>query len=146
MPPKFTLPYPPMQVYAGILVADGFGITLRVLHGKLHVEDGIAAERRSLILGRVGSELERLVLLGKTGTLTLEALSWLRAIGAVLIHLGSDGALLTHSVPFGYDGHPIRRAQALSITTGLDVTLARELIARKSTASVRISHAWDVGI
>ena len=128
---KFTLPYPPLQVRAGIVVADGYGISLRVLYGKLHVEDGIADRRRTLVLDRAGSGLERLVLLGKTGTLTLEALAWLRAIGAALVHLGPDGALLTHSVPFGYDGHPIRRAQALATATGLDVVLARELIARK---------------
>ncbi len=128
---KFTLPYPPLQVRAGTLVADGYGISLRVLYGKLHVEDGIANHRRSIVLDRAGSGLERLVLLGKTGSLTLEALSWLRAIGAALVHLGPDGALLAHSVPFGYDGHPIRRAQALAIATGLDVTLARTLIERK---------------
>ncbi len=128
---KFTLPYPTLQVRAGTLVADGYGISLRVLYGKLHVEDGIADRRRALVLDRAGSGLERLVLLGKTGTLTLEALAWLRAIGAALVHLGPDGALLTHSVPFGYDGHPIRRAQALATATGLDVVLARELIARK---------------
>ena len=128
---KFTLPYPTLQVRAGTLVADGYGISLRVLYGKLHVEDGIADRRRALVLDRAGSGLERLVLLGKTGSLTLEALAWLRAIGAALVHLGPDGALLAHSVPFGYDGHPIRRAQALATTTGLDVVLARELIARK---------------
>ena len=128
---NFTLPYPPLQVRAGVLVADGCGVCLRVLYGKLHVEDGIADRRRTLVLDRAGSGLERLVLLGKTGSLTLEALAWLRAIGAALVHRGPDGALLTHSVPFGYDGHPIRRAQALAIATGLDVVLARELIARK---------------
>jgi DNA-binding phage protein len=53
----------------------------------------------------------------RPGSLTLEALAWLRAIGAALVHLGPDGALLVHSVPFGYDGHPIRRAQALAATT-----------------------------
>ena len=128
---KFTLPYPPLQVHAGIVVADGYGISLSVLYGKLHVEDGIADRRRALVLDRAGSGLERLVLLGKTGSLTLEALAWLRAIGAALVHLGPDGALLTHSVPFGYDGHPIRRAQALATATGLDVVLARDLVERK---------------
>jgi CRISPR-associated endonuclease Cas1 len=128
---NFTLPYPPLQVRAGVLVADGYGTSLRVLYGRLHVEDGIGPHRRSLILDRAGSGLERLVLLGKTGSLTLEALAWLRAIGAALIHLGTDGALLAHSVPFGYDGHPIRRAQALATTTGLDVSLACYLIAEK---------------
>jgi CRISPR-associated endonuclease Cas1 len=128
---KFTLPYPPLQVRAGVLVADGYGTRLRVLYGRLHVEDGIGPHRRSLVVDRAGSGLERLVLLGKTGSLTLEALSWLRAIGAALVHLGPDGALLAHSVPFGYGGHPIRRAQALAATTGLDVSLACYLIAEK---------------
>ena len=128
---NFTLPYPPLQVRAGVLVADGYGITLRVLYGKLHVEDGIASHRRRLVVDRAGSGLERLVLLGKTGSLTLEAIAWLRAIGAALVHLSPDGAVLAHSAPFGYDGHPIRRAQALAPVTGLDVTLARHLIAEK---------------
>jgi CRISPR-associated endonuclease Cas1 len=128
---NFTLPYPPLQVRAGVLVADGYGTSLRVLYGRLHIEDGIGPHRRSLVVDRAGSGLERLVLLGKTGSLTLEALAWLRAIGAALVHLGPDGALLAHSVPFGYDGHPIRRAQALAATTGLDVSLACYLIAEK---------------
>ena len=101
---KFTLPYPPLQVRAGVLVADGFGITLRVLYGKLRVEDGIGPHRRSIALDRAGSGLERLVLLGKTGTLSLESLAWIRAVGAGLIHLSGDGDVLTHSVPYGYEG------------------------------------------
>lgn len=105
--------------------ADGYGISLRVLYGKLRVEDGIRAHRRSIALDRAGSGLERLVLLGRTGTLTLESLAWLRAIGASLVHLSADGQVLTHSVPFGYRGHPIRRAQGLAIATGLDVEIAR---------------------
>ena len=128
---KFTLPYPDLQVRAGVLVADGYGISLRVLYGKLCVEDGIGPHRRCLALDRAGSGLERLVLLGKSGTLTLESLAWLRAIGAALVHLSADGHVLTHSVPYGYDGHPIRRAQALAVATGLDIDLARDLIHRK---------------
>jgi CRISPR-associated endonuclease Cas1 len=127
---KFTLPYPPLQVRAGVLVVDGFGISTRVLYGKLHVEDGIGSHRRSIVLDRAGCGIERLVLLGKTGTLTLESLAWLRAIGAALVHLGPDGQVLTHSVPLGYEGL-IRRSQALAIANGLDVDLARDLIRRK---------------
>jgi len=130
---KFTLPFPPLQVRAGILVADGYGISLRVLYGKLHIEDGIGPHRRSIALERAGSGLERLVLLGKSGTVTLEALAWLRAIGATLVQLSPSGDVLAHSVPFGYEGQPIRRAQALAVATGLDVEVARGLIARKLT-------------
>ena len=46
---NFTPLYPPLQVRAGVLVVDGFGIALRVVsRGKLRVEDGIGRQRRSL--------------------------------------------------------------------------------------------------
>jgi hypothetical protein len=103
-----------------------------------HVEDGIGRHRRSLTLDRAGCGLERLVLIGHDGYVTLEALAWLRAIGASLVQIGRDGEGLAHSVPFGYDGQPIRRAQALAVTNGLDLAIARELIAGKLDAQRRI--------
>jgi CRISPR-associated protein Cas1 len=136
---NFTPLYPPLQVRAGVLVVDGFGIALRVLNrGKLRVEDGIGRQRRSLTLDRADCGLERLVLVGHAGYVTLEALSWLRAIGAALVQIGRDGEVLAHSVPYGYGGHPIRRAQALAVTNGLDVAIARELIADKLDGQRRI--------
>jgi CRISPR-associated endonuclease Cas1 len=118
---------------------DGFGIALRVLNrGKLRVEDGIGRQRRSLTLDRAGCGLERLVLIGHAGYVTLEALSWLRAIGAALVQIGRNGEVLAHSVPYGYDGHPIRRAQALAVTNGLDLAIARDLIAGKLDGQRRI--------
>ena len=136
---NFTPLYPPLQVRAGVLVVDGFGIALRVLNrGKLRVEDGIGRQRRSLTLDRAGSSLERLVLIGHAGYVTLEALAWLRAIGAALVQIGRDGEVFAHSVPYGYDGHPIRRAQALAVTNGLDLAIARELIAGKLDGQRRI--------
>jgi hypothetical protein len=64
---EFTLPFPSLQVRAGVLVVDGFGISLRVLYGKLVVEDGIGTHRRQVRIDRAGAGLERLVLIGKTG-------------------------------------------------------------------------------
>ena len=136
---NFTPLYPPLQVRAGVLVVDGFGIALRVQNrGKLRVEDGLGRQRRALTLDRAGCGLERLVLIGHAGYVTLEALAWLRAIGAALVQIGRDGEVLAHSVPYGYDGHPIRRAQALAVTNGLDLAIARELIASKLDGQRRI--------
>ena len=124
--------YPPLQVRAGVLVVDGFGIALRVVkRGKLSVQDGIGRQRRSIVLDRAGSGLERLILIGSEGWLSLASLNWLRAIGAAFVQIGRDGEVLAHSVPYGYDGQPIRRAQALAVTNGLDLAIARELIASK---------------
>jgi CRISPR-associated protein Cas1 len=139
MQQQSTSLYPPLQVRAGVLVVDGFGIALRVLNrGKLRVEDGIGRQRRSLTLDRAGSNLERLVLIGHAGFVTLDALAWLRAIGAALVQIGRDGEVLAHSVPFGYDGHPIRRVQALAVTNGLDLAIARDLIGDKLDGQRRI--------
>ncbi len=138
MQQQSTLLYPPLQVRAGVLVVDGFGIALNVRYGKLRVDDGIGRQRRSLTLDRAGSGVERLVLIGHAGFVTLDALAWLRAIGAALVQIGRDGEVLAHSVPFGYDGHPIRRAQALAVTNGLDLAIARELIAAKLDGQRRV--------
>jgi CRISP-associated protein Cas1 len=135
----FTPLYPPLQVRAGVLVVDGFRIALRVVSlGKLRIEDGIGRQRRELVLDRASSGLERLVLIGHAGFVTLDALAWLRAIGAALVQIGRDGEVLAHSAPFGYDGHPIRRAQALAVTNGLDLAIARELIAEKLNGQRRV--------
>jgi CRISP-associated protein Cas1 len=139
MQQQSTSLFPPLQVRAGVLVVDGFGIALRVLNrGKLRVQDGLGRQRRALTLDRAGCGLERLVLIGHAGYVTLEALAWLRGIGAALVQIGRDGEVLAHSVPFGYDGHPIRRAQALAVTNGLDLAIARELIAGKLDGQRRI--------
>src|SRR5579863_7313428 len=136
---NFTPLYPPLQVRAGVLVVDGYGIALRVVsRGKLRVEDGIGRQRRSITLDRAGCGLERLVLIGSEGYASLASLAWLRAIGAAFVQLGRDGAVLAHSAPYGYDGHPIRRAQALAVTNGLDLAIARELIAGKLDGQRRI--------
>lgn len=37
MQEQITSLYPPLQVRAGVLVVDGFGIVLHVLYGRLHV-------------------------------------------------------------------------------------------------------------
>ena len=132
MQQQSTSLYPPLQVRAGVLVVDGYGIALRVVsRGKLRVEDGIGRQRRSIVLDRAGSGLERLVLIGHEGFVSLASLAWLRGIGAALVQIGRNGEVLVHSVPLGYDGHPIRRAQALAVTNGLALAIARDLIASK---------------
>ena len=54
------------------------------------------------------------------------------------MQIGRDGEVLAHSVPLGYEGHPIRRAQALAVTNGLDLAIARELIGGKLDGQRRI--------
>ena len=118
---------------------DGYGIALRVVsRGKLRVEDGIGRQRRSLVLDRAGSGLERLVLIGHAGFVTLDALAWLRGIGAALVQMAATaGARALGAVRLRRA--PIRRAQALAVTNGLDLAIARELMLPSSTGNAGFS-------
>ena len=74
------MPLPPATVEP-IAVAHGYGVRISVERGHLVVEDGICEERRSRRYSRATSRLQRLVVIGHTGFVTLEALRWIRDVG-----------------------------------------------------------------
>ena len=118
---NFTPLYPPLQVRAGVLVVDGFGIALRV---QLRQAARGGRDRQAAPIDHARSRGQRPRTPGADRPRRAcqpGGLAWLRAIGAALVQIGRDGEVLAHSVPFGYDGHPIRRAQALAVTNGLDL-------------------------
>jgi hypothetical protein len=65
----------------GVLVLSGYGLRIAVECGHLVVEDGIADERRRARFSRLDRELKRVVVLGHTGTVSLEAIRWLNGVG-----------------------------------------------------------------
>ena len=98
----------------GIVAAYGYGIKIHVYRRHLVIEDGIAEGRRSRRYHRAASKLRRLVLIGRTGYITLEAIRWLHDVGAALVHIDADGQLLTTSTLRGRNLPALRRAQALA--------------------------------
>src|SRR5436305_3820262 len=78
---------------SGIATAHGYGIKVYVYRRHLVIEDGIARDRRTRRYHRT-SKLRRLVIVGRTGYATLEAIRWLRDVGAALVHLDADGQVL----------------------------------------------------
>jgi CRISPR-associated endonuclease Cas1 len=114
-----------------IVVAHGYGIKIHVHRRYLVIEDGIGRNRRTRSFHRAGTKLNRLVLIGHTGYITLDALRWLRDVNAALVHIDADGRLLTTSVVFGPTLPPLRRAQALAADGQAGVEIARELLATK---------------
>ena len=107
-----------------VLVADGYGIDIRVHRGQLTVADGIGATRRLRQLTRSQRTVRRLVILGDTGTVTLDAIRWCADVGITVAQLDRGGRPLLVASPQGRDDSRIRRAQAFAPTTpaGLDVT------------------------
>ena len=58
----------------GVVTLFGYGITVRVDRGHLILEDGIGAARRQARFPRVGHGLQRLVVIGADGMVSLAAL------------------------------------------------------------------------
>src|SRR5688572_11738561 len=117
MPTERTVPPGHVELRNGVLVLFGYGIDVRVWRGHLRVEDGIGYERREGLLHRATSGLKRLVIIGHTGTITLDAIRWLAGVGASLVHIGADGEVLAATHPAAYEQPRLRCAQALALDT-----------------------------
>jgi CRISPR-associated endonuclease Cas1 len=122
----------------GLLVLAGYGIRVSVERGHLHVTDNVLGERREGLLARATARLKRLVVLGHTGLVSLDALRWLHDVGAAFVHIDADGTVITVSAPTGLDDARLRRAQALAYLSGLGLTIARDLIQAKLEGQLQV--------
>src|SRR5437879_8155913 len=75
----------------GVVTLFGYGIQVRVDRGHVHIEDGIGTERRRFRFPRVGHGLNRLVVIGSDGMVSLAALRWLSDQNAAFVMLERDG-------------------------------------------------------
>jgi CRISPR-associated endonuclease Cas1 len=128
----------------GIHVATGYGIRVGVERGHLVVEDGIADERRRVRFNRATSRLKRLVVVGRSGSVSLEALRWIVDVGAVFVQIDHDSNLVTMSAPARHHEPALRRAQALAAGSevGRQITavLLGEKLDRQAALCERIEH------
>ena len=79
---------------AAVAVVDGYGLTISVSWGHLLITDGIGQHRRTRRYSRAERVLRRIVILGHTGTVTLDAIRWCADIGIALVQIDSDGRIL----------------------------------------------------
>jgi CRISPR-associated endonuclease Cas1 len=114
----------------GIATAHGYGIKVHVYRRHLVIEDGIGHDRRARRYHRT-SKLRRLVIVGRTGYITFEAVRWLLDVGAALVHIDADGQLLATSIQRGRNLPALRRAQALAPTSAAGLQVARQLLQTK---------------
>jgi CRISPR-associated endonuclease Cas1 len=115
----------------GVLVLSGYGLSIRVWRGRLRVEDGIGRTRREAVIHRAFGRLRRLVVLGHTGSISLEAIRWLSDVGAGYVQIDADGRVLAAFGPLGTDRPGLRRAQARALDTPIGDAIARRLIGEK---------------
>jgi CRISPR-associated endonuclease Cas1 len=125
---------------SGVLALSGFGIKVRMQCGHLEIEDGIGPERRRIRLARVGHGLKRLVIIGSDGFISLAALQWLADQDASFVMLERDGRVLATTGPVRPSEAKLRRAQALSHSSGAALHISRELISRKLSAQEDVAR------
>lgn len=122
----------------GVVMLHGYGISVRVDRGHLVVEDGIGSDRHQGRVPRVGHGLERLVIIGADGMVSLAALRWLADQDAAFVMLDRDGSVRAITGPVRPSDARLRRAQAWATENGNGLTIARELIHSKLEGQERL--------
>ncbi len=115
-----------------VCVVDGVGANLSTEAGRLIVRDGIGRSRRTRAYTRATHQLARVVVLARSGSLTIDAVRWLdgAGVGWVVIDTKSQEVLLASSHT-SVDEPRLRRAQALALSTEVGMEVAQRLIHHK---------------
>jgi CRISPR-associated endonuclease Cas1 len=116
---------------AGVCVADGIGLRLSVERGALVVTDGIGDHCRTRRFDKATHRLRRLVVMGTTGTFSIDSLHWCSRLGIGVIVLAHDGTVQLASTPRLTDDARLRRTQALAPFEAYGLDVARWLMSRK---------------
>jgi CRISPR-associated endonuclease Cas1 len=127
----------------GVLMLSGYGIKVAVDRRHLTVSDGIGRQRRVGRFAKATSRLKRLIVMGQTGFVTLEAFRWLRYAKASFIQLDHDATILTASIT-ALDDARLRRAQALLSNSDHRLTIARELIEPKIKGQLAVLESFGL--
>jgi CRISPR-associated endonuclease Cas1 len=124
--------------FAGICVADGFGVRVVVERGALEVHDGVGPHRRTRRYDRATHGLRRLVILNASGMVSLDALRWCHTLGVGVLVLGPDGTAQLASTPRMTDDARLRRTQAIAPFEPYGLVVARWLMSRKIQGQGRL--------
>ncbi|MHB8459734.1 MAG: CRISPR-associated endonuclease Cas1 [Candidatus Limnocylindrales bacterium] len=118
---------------------------MSVDHGRLVVRDGIGRAPRTRTYGRATHGLKRVVLIGHSGFVTLEATRWLADVGIGFVQIDGDGRILSASAGMGLDDPRLRRAQAIAWNTPTGVGCARTLLRAKVEGQARVAKQLGAG-
>ena len=131
---------PPLALAArsGVITLFGYGISVRVDRGHLILSDGVGDERRQGRFARVNHGIQRIVVIGSDGNVSLAALRWLADQKAAFVMLERDGSVLATTGPVRSSDARLRRAQACADSSGAGLLITRELIDKKIAGQERL--------
>jgi len=121
-----------------ICVVDGYGLRVGVERKHLVITDGIGRARRIRKFSRADRSLRRVVVIGNSGSITLDALRFLGDIRVPLVHIDCEGRVLAVSAVQGTDNPALRRAQAVAAGSPVGLEIARSQIADKLHGQLRV--------
>lgn len=136
-----------------VIVADGYGLKIHVVRGHLVIEDGIGRTRRTRRIPRVDARSQqppgasqdwgvaRLVILGSTGYVSLEAFRWCADLGVQIMHADRDGRLMMASPGQSGDAR-IREAQVHAQPNGHLSSMGMRIV--KDIMSVKLSGQAEI--
>jgi CRISPR-associated endonuclease Cas1 len=125
---------------SGVITLHGYGIRVQVERGHLLLSDGIASDCQQYRLPRIGHGLERLIVIGNDGLVSLSALRWLADQNAAFVMLERDGKVLCVTGPVRSSDARLRRAQALAHQSEAALRIAKELIGHKLAGQERVAR------
>src|SRR3954454_9673799 len=123
----------------GILVLDGYGLSVTVARGHLIVRDGLGRHRRERRLPRAQRTVQRIVILGHTGMVSLEAIRWCTDTGIALLQIDTDGSVLMLATTRSRTDARLLRAQAAAPAGPVGVGIARNLLHAKITGQAAVA-------
>lgn len=133
--------FSPDAIRNGICVVDGYGLRVAAERKHLVISDGIGRARRVRTFTRSDRRLKRVVVIGNSGTISLDALRWLGDVGVSLVHIDKESRVLAVSAVEGTDNPGLRRVQALAAGTSTGFELAKMLICGKLEGQLKISQS-----
>jgi CRISPR-associated endonuclease Cas1 len=117
--------------HPSVAVVDGYGISLTVNRGHLVIHDGIGSQRRTRRYPRIERDLRRILILGHTGHVSLEAMRWCTERNIAVVQLDADNKIITLTAAPGLDDARLRRAQARANGTDTGLRIAQLLLSTK---------------
>jgi CRISPR-associated protein Cas1 len=123
-----------------VLVLNGHGCGLRVSNKALHVKQGslLGADREPIIYYKGLVPIKTIVILARSGSISLEALHWCKEQSISIVMLEGKGNLLYSFAPETESNAKLRRLQYQAGDTGMSGYVARELVRKKIVSQMSV--------
>src|SRR5262249_32115668 len=136
LPPALAIPQ------TGVLTLAGYASSVKVMFNHLVVHGGEWDSDTHGSISRIAG-LKRLVIIGRTGNISLRAIGGLQDVGAELILLDHADQVMAWSGRFGRSLAHLRRAQALAPWTEAGEHVIRWLLSQKIERQSDVLRAFD---